>query len=173
MKRLAGLGLIIGLLSLPIPAQAQVFTAEIPADFALTMIWFRVWAVTGEDLGDINLQMIPAWRKYLANRPDRYSFSNACWEVKNRAAKWTQMSRVERELWQNIWASSLPNDLALIEPVFPDAALQLRATLQTRAAQQNAAPTTPLNSQEAIMEIQRRMQNMQQLNDFNRNFYGR
>jgi len=158
MKRLAVLGLIIGLLSLPIPAQAQVLTTEIPADCALTMVWFRVWAVTGEDLGNINVQMIPVWRNYLANRPDRYSFSNACWDVEHRAAKWTQMSPVEQELWQNIWASSLPNDLALIEPVFPDAALRLRATLQTSDAQQNATPTTPQNSQEATIEIQRRLQ---------------
>jgi len=72
-------------------------------------------------------------------------------------AKWPQMPPVERELWQNIWATSLPQNLALIEPVFPAGAQQLRAALQLRAAQQNAAPSaTPNTEAEALKELHRR-----------------
>lgn len=159
MKRLAGLSLIIGLLSLPIPAQAQVLTQE-AADCALGVIRFRAWAVTGLDL-IVTPEMLPSWRNYLANRypmlPNRYSVANACWELNNVMAKWPQMPPVERELWQNIWATSLPQNLALIEPVFPAGAQQLRAALQLRAAQQNAAPSaTPNTEAEALKELHRR-----------------
>ncbi len=107
------------------------------------MIRFRAWAVTGLDL-IVTPEMLPSWRNYLANRypmlPDRYSVANACWELNNVMAKWPQMPPVERELWQNIWATSLPQNLALIEP-----------------AQQNAAPSaTPNTEAEALKELHRR-----------------
>ena len=158
MKRLAGLSLIIGSLSLAIPAQAQVLTQE-AADCALDVIRFKAWAVTGLNPIDTP-EMLPTWRYYLANRyptlPDRYSVANACWELNNVTAKWPQMAPVERELWQNMWAASLPQSLALIGPVFPDGAQQLRAALQWRAAQQNAAPSAPQNEAGALAELQRR-----------------
>jgi hypothetical protein len=69
-----------------------------------------------------------------------------CGEFDNNIApkltKWPQMPPVERELWQNMWATSLPQDIALIEPVFPAAAQQLRAALQSRAAKQSAGATS-------------------------------
>ena len=66
MKRLAGLSLIIGLLSLPIPAQAQLLTQG-AADCALDVIRFRAWAVTGLNL-IVTPEMLPSWRNYLASR---------------------------------------------------------------------------------------------------------
>jgi hypothetical protein len=86
-------------------------------------------------------EMLPTWRNYLANRypmfPD--SIANSSWELNNSMAKWPQMASVERELYQNMWATSLPQDLAFIEPVFPAGVQDLRAALQSRA-QRNAAP---------------------------------
>ena len=73
-------------------------------------------------------------------------------------AKWPQMASVERELYQNMWATSLPQDLAFIEPVFPAGVQDLRAALQSRA-QRNAAPSaTPNTEAGAIAELQRRYQ---------------
>jgi hypothetical protein len=54
------------------------------------------------------------------------------------------MAWVERELYQNMWAISLPQDLAFIEPVFPAGVQDLRAALQSRA-QQNAAASAKQN----------------------------
>jgi hypothetical protein len=136
----------------------QALTQE-AADCALDVIRFKAWAVTGRDL-IVTPEMLPTWRYYLASRyptlPDRYSVANACWELNNITARWPQMSQVERELWQNMWAASLPQSLALIEPVFPAGAQQLRAALQSRAAQQNAAPSATPNEAGAIAELQRR-----------------
>jgi DNA-binding transcriptional regulator YbjK len=136
----------------------QALTQE-AADCALDVIRFKAWAVTGRDL-IVTPEMLPTWRYYLASRyptlPDRYSVANACWELNNITARWPQMSQVERELWQNMWAASLPQSLALIEPVFPAGAQQLRAALQSRAAQQNAAPCATRNEAGAIAELQRR-----------------
>ena len=176
MKRLAGLSLIIGLLSLPIPAQAQLLTQGV-ADCALDLIRFRAWAVTGLNL-IVTPEMLPSWRNYLANRyptlPDRYSVANACWELNNVTAKWPQMPPVERELWQNIWASSLPQNLAFIEPVFPASAQQVRAALQVRTALQNAPPSAPQNTEtEALEELKRRYEIGNTLLRFNRTYYGR
>jgi hypothetical protein len=180
MKRLAGLSLVIGLLSLPIPAQAQVLTVG-AATCTLIVIRAKAWAVTGLDL-TLTPEMAPGWLNYLANRypllPDRYSIANACGEFDNniapKLAKWPQMPPVERELWQNMWATSLPQDLALIAPVFPVAAQQLRAALQSRAAQQNAVPNATQDGEAAaIAELQRRRNIGNILLNFNRNFYGR
>src|SRR6266480_806544 len=118
MKRLACLSLIVGLLSLPSPAQAQVLTPE-AVDCALNLILFRIFQVTGVNLAPPP-EMRPGWRNYLINRyptlPDRYSVANACVEWGNVWVKWPQISLFERELWLNTWAASLPQDLALIEP---------------------------------------------------------
>jgi hypothetical protein len=105
-------------------------------------------------------EMLPTWRNYLANRypmfPD--SIANSSWELNNSMAKWPQMASVERELYQNMWATSLPQDLAFIEPVFPAGVQDLRAALQSRA-QRNAAPgATPNTEAGAIAELQRRYQ---------------
>ena len=136
------------------PAQAQVLSYGPPvltqeaADCALDVIRFKAWAVTGLDL-IVTPEMLPIWRTYLANwypmLPDRYSIANACWELNNVRAKWPQMPPVERELWQNLWATSLPPLLEFIEPVFPAGAQQLRAALQSRSAQQYAAPSATQN----------------------------
>jgi hypothetical protein len=84
------------------------------------------------------------------------------------------MPAVERELWQNTWATSLPQDIALIEPVFPTAAQQLRAALQSRAARQNAVPNATQDREAAaIAELQRRHNIGNTLLNFNRSFYGR
>jgi hypothetical protein len=176
MKRLAGLSLIIGLLSLAIPAQAQVLTQG-AADCALGVIRFRAWAVTGLNL-IVTPEMLPSWRNYLARRyptlADRYLVANACWELNNITAKWPQMPSVERELWQNMWATSLPQELAFIEPVFPTGALELRAALQLRAAQQNATLSATQNTEaEAIAELKRRSEVGNTLLRFNQRFYGR
>jgi hypothetical protein len=165
VKHLTGLGLIIGLLGLPVPSQAQVLTSE-ATDCALAMIAFRASAVTGLNL-IVPPETLPRWRGYLANRyptlPDRYSVANACWGLNNVMTKWPQMPPVEHELWQNMWAASLPQDLAFIEPVFPAGAQQLRAALQRRTAQQwraapqNAVPSATQNTEaEAIAELNRR-----------------
>jgi len=140
-------------------AMEQVLTQE-AADCALDVIRFKAWAVTGMDL-IVTPEMLPIWRNYLASRypmlPDRYSVANACWELNNLMTRWPQMAPVERELWQNMWATSLPQNLALIEPVFPAGAQQLRAALQLRAAQQNTAPSVTENTEAgAIAELQRR-----------------
>jgi hypothetical protein len=125
----------------------------------------------------ITPEILPSWRNYLANRyptlPDRYSVTNACWELNNVTAKWSRMPPVERELWQNMWATALPQDLALIEPVFPAGAQQLRAALQLRAAQQNAASrATPNTEAGAIGELQRRYEIGNTLLNFSRSYYG-
>jgi hypothetical protein len=155
VKHLTGLSLIIGLLGLPIPAQAQVLTLE-AADCALGMIVFKASAVTGLNL-TVTPEMLPTWRSYLAYAypmlPDRYSIANACWELNNKATKWPRMAQVEREMWQNTWAASLPQDLALIEPLFPAAAQQLLSALNQRAAEQIAARNP---DQSAIGDILRR-----------------
>lgn len=170
MKRLAGLSLIIGLLSLPIPAQAQLLTQG-AADCALDVIRFRAWAVTGLNL-IVTTEMLPSWRNYLASRypmlPDRYSVANACWELNNVTAKWPQMPPVERELWQNIWATSLPQNLAFIEPVFPAGVQQVRAALQ------NAPSSAPQDTEtKALEELKRRYEIGNTLLRFNRTYYGR
>ena len=147
MKRLAGSSLILGLLRLPIPAQAQVLT-QAAADCALDVINFRAWAVTGMSL-IISPEMLGNWRNYLAYRypmlSDRDAVANACWELDVVAAKWPQMAAGTARTWQNMWATSLPELLAFIEPVFPAEAQQLRAALQSRAAQQYAAPSATQN----------------------------
>ena len=170
MKRLAGLSLIIGLLSLPIPAQAQLLTQG-AADCALDVIRFRAWAVTGLNL-IVTPEMLPSWRNYLANRyptlPDRSSVANACRELNDVTAKWPQMPPVERELWQNIWATSLPQDLAFIEPVVPAGAQQVRDALQ------NAPPNAPQSTEtEALEELKRRYEIGNTLLRFNQRYYGR
>jgi hypothetical protein len=129
------------------------------ADCALALIKFKAWAVTGLEL-IVTPEMLPTWRNYLANRypmfPD--SIANSSWELNNSMAKWPQMASVERELYQNMWATSLPQDLAFIEPVFPAGVQDLRAALQSRA-QRNAAPgATPNTEAGAIAELQRRYQ---------------
>jgi hypothetical protein len=84
MKRLACLSLIVGLLSLPIPVQAQVLTPE-AVDCAFNLIVFRIFQVTGVNLAPPP-EMRPGWRNYLINRyptlPDRYSVANACVEFR-------------------------------------------------------------------------------------------
>jgi len=187
MKRTAVLSLIIGLLSLPIPAQAQVLTVG-AATCTLIVIRAKALLVAGLDLTLNEPEMPPGWLNYLANRypmlPDRYSIANACGEFDNNVApklrNWAQMPPAERELWQNMWATSLPQDIALIEPVFPTAAQQLRAALQSRAAQQlraarqNAVPNATQDREAAaIAELQRRHNIGNTLLNFNRNFYGR
>jgi hypothetical protein len=157
MKRLACRSLIVGLLSLPIPVQAQVLTLA-AVDCSLDLTVFKVYQVTGVDLAP-SPEMLPGWRNHLINMyptlPDRYSIANACSELGNLVAKWPQMPLVERELRVNIWAASLPQDLALMEPVY-DRARQLRAELQLRAIQQRAAPSaTPNTDAEAIAELKR------------------
>src|ERR1700730_3907389 len=152
-----------------------VLTQE-AADCGLEVIRFKAWAVTGLEL-IVTPEMLLNWRNYLAYRyptlPDQYSIVNACWELNNITAKWPNMSQVERELWQNMWATSMPQNLALIEPVFPAGAQQLRAALQLRAAQQNPAPSATQNTEAgAIAELQRRYQIGNTLLNFNRNFYG-
>jgi hypothetical protein len=181
MKRVACLSLVIGLLSLPVVAQAQVLTQG-AADCALELIKFRAWAVTGL-YRDVAPEMLPSWRNYLAYRyptlPDPYSIANACWELNNITAKWPQMSPAESEMWQNIWETSLRQDIDLIAPVFPDDAINLRHALMKRLADRlretppNAAPSAIQdNSQAAIAELQRQMRNAEQLRGFNAGFYG-
>ena len=172
MKRLACLSLVVGLLSLPVPAQALTPEA---ANCALTLTVFRVFQVTGVNLAPPP-EMLPGWINYLINTypalPDPYSVANACWELGNIGAKWPQMPPVERELWLNMWTASLPNDRALIEPVSAGAR-QLRAALQSQAAQQNAAPSpTPNNEGAAIAELQRQYEIGNSLLRFNRTYYG-
>jgi len=175
MKRLACLSLIVGLLNLPIPVQAQVLTPE-AVDCALNLVVFRIFQVTGVNLAPPP-QMIPSWRSYLINRyptlADRYSVANACVELRNILVKWPQISSFERELWLNTWAASLPQDLALIEPVSAGAQ-QLRAYLQSLAVQPpTAAPsTTPNTEAGAIAELQRRNEISRTLENFDRKFYG-
>jgi hypothetical protein len=115
------------------------------ADSALALIKFKAWAVTGLEL-IVTPEKLPIWRNYLANSypmfPD--SIANSSWELNNAMAKWPQMAWVERELYQNMWAISLPQDLAFIEPVFPAGVQDLRAALQSRA-QQNAAASAKQN----------------------------
>jgi hypothetical protein len=104
--------------------------------------------------------MLPIWHNYLANRypmlPD--SIANSSWELNNAMAKWPQMASVERELYQNMWATSLPQDLVFIEPVFPAGAQDLRAALQLRAQRTAAPSATPNTEAGAIAELQRRYQ---------------
>src|SRR5262249_51453443 len=141
MKRLAGLSLIVGLLSLPIPARAQALTPQ-AADCALSLAVFRILQVTGVILAPPP-ETLSVWRDWLISRhpalPDPYLVANACSEVSSLPKNLAQMPPVERELWRNIWAASLPHDLALLEPLSPRAQ-QLRVALQARAAQPNAAP---------------------------------
>ena len=175
MKRLACLSLIVGLLSLPIPVQAQVLTPE-AVDCALNLVVIRIFQVTGVNLTPAP-EMVPGWRNHLINRyptlPDRYSVANACVELRNISVKWPQVSLYERELWLNTWAASLPQDLALIEPVSAGAR-QLRAYLQSLAMQPpTAAPSTSPNTEaEAIAELKRRDEISKTLERFNGKFYG-
>jgi hypothetical protein len=106
--------------------------------------------------------------------PDRYSVANACWELSNVTAKWPQMPPVERELWQNIWATSLPQNLAFIEPVFPAGVQQVRAALQVPAALPNAPSSAPQDTEtKALEELKRRYEIGNTLLRFNRTYYGR
>jgi len=174
------LGIIAGLLSLSITAQAQVLPPG-AADCTLNLISFKAWAVTGLN-ETIAPEMLPSWRNYVAYRyptlPDRYSVANACWEYNNITTKWPGMAPVEREMWQNIWETSLPQDLDFIQPVFPYEAVDLRHGLLKRVAErlretpQTAAPSgTQDNSQAALIELQRRYQIGQSLLRFDQSFY--
>ena len=180
MKRL--LSVTAGLLSLSITAQAQVPPGA--ADCYLSLIYFKAQAVTGREIGTlVPTDMYPTWRSYFANRyttlPDPYQAANACWELNNIMTRWPQMPSVERETWQNMWETSLSQEINFIAPVFPRAASDIRFAFmkhlvdELRETPQTAAPSaTQDNSQAAIAEIQRRMRNAEQLRQFNSTFYG-
>jgi hypothetical protein len=145
-RRLASLSFIVGLLSLPISAQAQGLPEQ-AAHCALNLALFRVFQVTGVWVGTGSGM---AWVNTLINNypkvPDPYLVANACEEVSRLPKNLALMPPEEHEAWRNMWAASVPHDLALLAPMSADAR-QLRADLQSRAAQQNAAPsTTPNNS---------------------------
>ena len=144
-RLLAGLSLIVGLFSLPVSAQAQVLTEQ-GAYCALNLALFRVFQVTGVWVG--TAQDMQAWVNILINNyprvPDPYLVANACEEVSRLPKNLARMPPEEHEAWRNTWAASLPHDLALLEPLSPDAR-QLHAYLQSLAAQQKAAPSTTPN----------------------------
>jgi len=144
-RLLAGLSLIVGLFSLPVSAQAQVLTEQ-GAYCALNLALFRVLQVTGVFLG--TGQDMQVWVNTLINNyprvPDPYLVANACEEVSRLPKNLARMPPEEHEAWRNTWAASLPHDLALLEPLSPDAR-QLHAYLQSLAAQQKAAPSTTPN----------------------------
>jgi hypothetical protein len=76
------------------------------------------------------------------------------------------MPPVEREMWQNIWTTSLPQEINFIGQVFPSAAIDVRHALMKRVLEsmretsQNAAPSaTQDDAQTAAMrELERRYQ---------------
>ena len=63
MKSPAGLGLIIGLLTLSIPVQAQVLSQQ-AANCALNLAVFRIFQVTGVPLVPSE-EEFTSWRNYL------------------------------------------------------------------------------------------------------------
>jgi hypothetical protein len=167
MKKLACLS-VIGLLSLPITAQAQVLPPA-AADCYLALIAFKAQAATGEQLL-VPTAMYPTWRYYFANNytmlPDPYQAANACWEYNNITTRWPRMGSAEQEMWLNIWKTTRVQETQFIEPVFPNAATDLRIAYLKQLAEQNARQTqqytapsaTQDNSQAAIIELQRRYQ---------------
>jgi hypothetical protein len=164
------LSLVVGLLSLSVTAQAHA--QALPpgaADCFLGLISFKAQAVTGKEML-VPIEMYPSWRYYFANTyttlPDPYSAANACWELDNISAKWPRMSLVERETWQNMWETSLLQEINFIGHVFPDAAADLRYALarhiadRLRETPQNAAPSATQDDAQtaAIIELERRRQ---------------
>jgi hypothetical protein len=153
---------------------AQFLTPE-AANCALSLALFRIFQVTG-----VNLTPPPEigamWQNDLMTRypmvPNPYLVANACAELRNIPANWAYMAPVEREAWQNMWAVSLPHDLALLEPLSAGAR-ELRVALQARAAQQHAAASAPPNTEAgAYAKLGQWHTNATTLNSFWRSFYG-
>jgi hypothetical protein len=110
-------------------------------DCLLGLIRFKASAVTGLDL-IVTPELQWQWNNYLSARYpyltyfEQCSIANACRELATAEQRW-RMGQHERELHQNMWAASLQQELAFIEPVFPVGVAQLRAALQSRTARQN------------------------------------
>jgi hypothetical protein len=125
-------------------------------DCVLNLIRFKASAVTGWDL-IVTPELQMHWHNYLSARypyltyTEQGSIANACQQLAIAQQKWS-MSPYERELYQNMWAASLPQELAFIEPVFATGVAQIRAALQSRTAQQRLASqaTNTSASQQAI-----------------------
>src|SRR5262249_53182419 len=93
------------------------------ADCALDLIDFMAAVVRGVDLIDVTEPMREIWRNYLYNYypmlmpPDRFWFANAPATLSQINMMWPQLAPMQREMWRQTWAMSLPATLQFLEPV--------------------------------------------------------
>ena len=177
MKRLASLSLVIGLLGLPIPVQAQGLSQQ-AANCAVNLSLFRIFQVTGVWVSSSD-DDFANWSSYLINAyptlPEPYLVANACAEIGAIPQNWALIPEAGRQKWRDNAAASVPHDLALLAPVSPRAR-QLRLELDARATPPppRLPPQTRPNAEaEAIAELERQRQISESLRRFNQNFYGR
>lgn len=92
------------------------------ADRSIDVIDFMAAAVRGVDLIDVTPTVQAAWRARLASYyptlqlGDRYWFANAPYTYAAIASGWPQLPEMERNLYRQAWAVTLPGLLQFIDP---------------------------------------------------------
>jgi hypothetical protein len=129
------------------------------ADCAIDVIDFMAAAVRGVDLIDVTPAVREAWRSYLASYYPMLSPQDRMWFATAPATRdainvnWMQMPEMQRQMYRQAWAASLPGMLQFIEPVlhaaappasfFPAAAQPAQAMPTYQPAAQQPMPPQP------------------------------